>query len=160
MPQSEFSLWWISQARLILCLKPYSFLLRTWSHLIHTIFYYCIYGLRQGCLKSKMFQSKGISFTNKAVIISWICVIYGGKSPKLWNVLFIFIGSGLTDFEPQLQGLSSSGDFTVIAWDPPGYGKSRPPERKFNVNIFHEDAYVAAALMQVNSFFCEVWVSL
>ncbi|CAG0887444.1 unnamed protein product [Darwinula stevensoni] len=58
------------------------------------------------------------------------------------------LGSGMSDFEPQLKGLGSGGDFTVIAWDPPGYGKSRPPERKFNVNIFHEDAYVAAALMQ------------
>jgi len=39
--------------------------------------------------------------------------------------------------------------FTLIAWDPPGYGLSRPPERDFTGNYFRRDADLAAKLMQV-----------
>ena len=55
------------------------------------------------------------------------------------------LGSAKTDFGPQLQGLD--GDrFTVIGWDPPGYGESRPQDRNFN-NFFFNDAEMAAKTM-------------
>jgi valacyclovir hydrolase len=39
--------------------------------------------------------------------------------------------------------------FTLIAWDPPGYGFSRPPERDYSLGmkLFQSDADLAAALM-------------
>lgn len=55
------------------------------------------------------------------------------------------LGSAKTDFGPQLQGLD--GDrFTVIGWDPPGYGESRPQDRNFD-NFFYNDAEMAAKTM-------------
>jgi valacyclovir hydrolase len=39
--------------------------------------------------------------------------------------------------------------FTLIAWDPPGYGLSRPPERDFSGDYLRRDAKYAAKLMQV-----------
>ena len=40
--------------------------------------------------------------------------------------------------------------FTVIAWDPRGYGKSIPPERTWE-NFFERDANDATTLMKVIS---------
>ncbi|XP_022191087.2 valacyclovir hydrolase [Nilaparvata lugens] len=57
------------------------------------------------------------------------------------------LGSIWTDFKPQVEGLDRK-KLTVIAWDPPGYGKSIPPERKFPLDFFHRDAESAAKLMQ------------
>ncbi len=39
--------------------------------------------------------------------------------------------------------------FTLIAWDPPGYGFSRPPQRDFSGDFYRRDANYAAKLMQV-----------
>ena len=41
--------------------------------------------------------------------------------------------------------------FTIVAWDPPGYGKSRPPDRDFSngAKYLWQDASLAHALMQV-----------
>ena len=57
------------------------------------------------------------------------------------------LGSGQTDFLPQLTGLNPE-IFTIIAWDPPGYGHSRPPDRDFN-DFYRKDAFMAAKLMKV-----------
>ena len=58
------------------------------------------------------------------------------------------LGTGRTDFTPQLESLNSSGKLTLIAWDPPGYGKSRPPNRTFPNNFFERDAKVALNFMK------------
>ena len=58
------------------------------------------------------------------------------------------LGTGLSDWRPQLEGLNSSGKLTLVAWDPPGYGKSRPPERSFAGNFFLQDAKVAKEFME------------
>lgn len=55
------------------------------------------------------------------------------------------LGTGATDFAPQLEELSR--DFRVIAPDPRGYGKSRPPERDFPLDFFQRDCDDMAALM-------------
>lgn len=57
------------------------------------------------------------------------------------------LGSSRTDFLPQLQNLNRD-IFTLYAWDPPGYGKSRPPDRDWPVHFLGRDADVAAKLMQ------------
>ena len=37
----------------------------------------------------------------------------------------------------------------MIAWDPPGYGKSRPPNRTFPDNFFERDATAAVEFMKI-----------
>lgn len=55
-------------------------------------------------------------------------------------------GSIWTDFKPQIEGLDRKR-FTVVAWDPVGYGKSRPPDRTFPDDFFERDATHARNLM-------------
>ncbi|XP_076844254.1 valacyclovir hydrolase [Brachyhypopomus gauderio] len=61
------------------------------------------------------------------------------------------LGSGHTDFAPQLDKLDKRR-FTVVAWDPRGYGRSRPPHRDFPPDFFHRDAKDAVDLMQALGF--------
>lgn len=42
--------------------------------------------------------------------------------------------------------------FTIIAWDPPGYGKSRPPDRDCSGDHFSRDADYAYELMKTLGF--------
>lgn len=64
------------------------------------------------------------------------------------------LGTIWSDFRPQIE--SESGlcqqQFSVVAWDPPGYGASRPPNRKFDLKFYETDADYAHDLMQVQSF--------
>ncbi|KAL4716293.1 hypothetical protein ACJJTC_014773 [Scirpophaga incertulas] len=57
------------------------------------------------------------------------------------------LGSIWTDFKPQVEGFNRD-QFTLIAWDPPGYGKSRPPEKKFPTNFYENDADSANEFMK------------
>ncbi|KAB1261131.1 Valacyclovir hydrolase [Camelus dromedarius] len=61
------------------------------------------------------------------------------------------LGSGETDFGPQLKNLNKQL-FTVVAWDPRGYGHSRPPDRDFPVEFFERDAKDAVDLMKTLQF--------
>ncbi|XP_036438174.1 valacyclovir hydrolase [Colossoma macropomum] len=61
------------------------------------------------------------------------------------------LGSGQTDFGPQLEKLDKRR-FTVVAWDPRGYGRSRPPDRDYPLDFFHRDAKDAVDLMQALGF--------
>ena len=54
------------------------------------------------------------------------------------------LGSARTDFGPQLEELPAH--FRVIAADPRGYGRSRPPERDFPLDFLERDAAGMAAL--------------
>lgn len=60
-------------------------------------------------------------------------------------------GSGQTDFGPQLKSMNKQL-FTIVAWDPRGYGQSIPPSRDFPPDFFERDAKDAVDLMQVNLF--------
>ncbi|KAJ7338487.1 hypothetical protein JRQ81_012379, partial [Phrynocephalus forsythii] len=55
--------------------------------------------------------------------------------------------SGQTDFGPQLKFLNKQL-FTLVAWDPRGYGKSIPPARDYPLDFFERDAKDAVDLMQ------------
>lgn len=61
------------------------------------------------------------------------------------------LGSTQTDFEPQLKTLNKER-FTVVAWDPRGYGRSRPPDRDFPADFFERDAKDAVDLMKALGF--------
>ncbi|KAL0623136.1 Valacyclovir hydrolase [Plecturocebus cupreus] len=61
------------------------------------------------------------------------------------------LGSGETDFGPQLKNLNKKL-FTVVAWDPRGYGHSKPPDRDFPVDFFERDAKDAVDLMKALKF--------
>ncbi|XP_067006287.2 valacyclovir hydrolase [Anabrus simplex] len=57
------------------------------------------------------------------------------------------LGSIWTDLKPQVENLDRT-KFTIVAWDPPGYGKSRPPSRDFSPGFCERDAEWAVKLMQ------------
>ncbi|XP_058450955.1 valacyclovir hydrolase [Malaya genurostris] len=63
------------------------------------------------------------------------------------------LGTAWTDFKPQIEQFPSLlPNYTIIAWDPPGYGKSRPPERQFGLDFFARDADAACSLMEQLGF--------
>jgi pimeloyl-ACP methyl ester carboxylesterase len=62
----------------------------------------------------------------------------------------------------QSDGGWDLSQFTLVSWCPPGYGHSRPPDRRVNADMNKHDANCALALMQVpfhiNSFCFEFYV--
>ena len=56
------------------------------------------------------------------------------------------LGTGAGDFEHQIGWFAERG-FAVIAPDPRGYGRSRPPERDFPLDFYHRDAADMFTLM-------------
>lgn len=63
------------------------------------------------------------------------------------------LGTAWTDFKPQIEQLPRLlPNHKVIAWDPPGYGKSRPPEKAFGVDFYERDAETASGLMEKMGF--------
>ncbi|XP_061540689.1 valacyclovir hydrolase isoform X1 [Phycodurus eques] len=61
------------------------------------------------------------------------------------------LGNTKTDFQPQLKSLNKDV-FTVVGWDPRGYGLSRPPDRDFPLDFFENDARDAVDLMRTLGF--------
>ena len=62
------------------------------------------------------------------------------------------LGTARSDFSPQLDYYGSREDFKIIAFDPRGYGNSRPPERTYSGrSTFIEDAKDAKGLMDALS---------
>lgn len=63
------------------------------------------------------------------------------------------LGTAATDFRPQLDQLPSLlPDHSIVTFDPPGYGKSRPPQRTFPPDFYVRDAFVAHELMKSLAF--------
>lgn len=70
------------------------------------------------------------------------------------NIVFCFpgaLGTIWSDFKPQVEKLDKD-KFTIVAWDPPGYGNSRPPNRQFSTEFYKNDARAAIEFMKVNIF--------
>lgn len=61
------------------------------------------------------------------------------------------LGSIWTDFRHQVEGFDRE-KFTLVAWDPPGYGKSRPPERDFPTDFYERDAEYTYEFMKVGKY--------
>lgn len=93
-----------------------------------------------------------INLTSSSVHIGEAKVHYvrAGDGPEPVLLLPGALGSATSDFTPQLEGLSKE-KFTLIGWDPPGYGASRPPERDFT-DFFTRDAQCARILMEKLGF--------
>ena len=47
------------------------------------------------------------------------------------------LGTIRSDMSALLDGLNSKGHLTLVAWDPPGYGASRPPERTWEAPLLN-----------------------
>lgn len=58
------------------------------------------------------------------------------------------LGTIWTEGKPQVEGFNRE-KFTLVAWDPPGYGKSRPPEKVFTTDFYEKDADMAYEFMKV-----------
>ncbi|RLU24334.1 hypothetical protein DMN91_002422 [Ooceraea biroi] len=54
---------------------------------------------------------------------------------------------GTRTFKSQIVNLDTER-LTIVAWDPPGCGRSRPPDRTFPNNYFHRDAIWAHSFMK------------
>ena len=91
-----------------------------------------------------------MSTTSSKIQVNGVEIHYevAGQSTHVVLCLPGALGSTQSDFGPQLKGLRD--EFTVIAFDPRGYGKSIPPKRDFPADFFVRDANDAAALMEKN----------
>ncbi|KAK7802299.1 hypothetical protein U0070_012821, partial [Myodes glareolus] len=95
----------------------------------------------------------GTAVTSAKVAVNGVHLHYQRTGEGEHAVLLLpgMLGSGSTDFAPQLQNLNKKR-FTVVAWDPRGYGQSRPPDRDFPLDFFERDAKDAVDLMKVLQF--------
>ncbi|XP_044280508.1 valacyclovir hydrolase isoform X3 [Varanus komodoensis] len=91
--------------------------------------------------------------TSAKVEVNGVHLHYQQTGDGNYAVLLLpgMLGSGQTDFGPQLKSLSKQ-HFTLVAWDPRGYGKSIPPDRDFPPDFFERDAKDAVDLMQALKF--------
>ncbi|KAI1284941.1 Valacyclovir hydrolase [Halotydeus destructor] len=76
-----------------------------------------------------------------------------GSGPKVVLLLHGGMGSTRTDYSVLLDTMDRA-KYTLVAWDAPGYGYSRPYERQFHLGAqLHQfDADLAAALMSQLGF--------
>ncbi|XP_055262975.1 valacyclovir hydrolase isoform X2 [Moschus berezovskii] len=95
----------------------------------------------------------GSSVTSAKVAVNGVHLHYLRTGDGEHAVLLLpgMLGSGETDFGPQIENLNKKL-FTVVAWDPRGYGHSRPPDRDFPVDFFERDAKDAIDLMKTLKF--------
>ncbi|KAM5268994.1 valacyclovir hydrolase isoform 1-T1 [Hipposideros larvatus] len=98
----------------------------------------------------------GTSVTSAKVAVNGVHLHYqqtgeGDHAVLLLPGMLGLEGSGETDFGPQIKNLNKKL-FTVVAWDPRGYGQSRPPDRDYPVDFFERDAKDAVDLMKTLKF--------
>ncbi|XP_006888815.1 PREDICTED: valacyclovir hydrolase [Elephantulus edwardii] len=93
------------------------------------------------------------SWTSAKVDVNGVRLHYQRTGEGDHAVLLLpgLLGSGETDFEPQLKKLNKKR-FTLVAWEPRGYGHSRPPDRDFPVTFYERDAKDAVDLMKTLKF--------
>ncbi|CAG9810770.1 unnamed protein product [Chironomus riparius] len=72
----------------------------------------------------------------------------GEKTDKTLIMLPGALGSCFTDFKPQIENLPKLlPNYQIIAWDPPGYGKSIPPKKEFTKDFLEKDADLVKDLL-------------
>ncbi|CAG2118604.1 unnamed protein product, partial [Medioppia subpectinata] len=73
-----------------------------------------------------------------------------GSGPKPILLIPGAIGTGRSDYEEQLEGADELDydKFTLIAVELPGWGRSRPPVRKYGTGVYDNDAECLHKLMQ------------
>ncbi|XP_061395652.1 valacyclovir hydrolase-like [Musca vetustissima] len=78
-----------------------------------------------------------------------INIVECGQGTKTVLLMPGIMGSIWTDFSPQIRELPKLlPNHTIIAWDPPGYGKSVPPTREWRTDSLQIDAEYAVDLMK------------
>ena len=92
---------------------------------------------RYYCTLSSGLRSSSIS-TRSGINLHVVRSLRNSQSNQL-PILCIpgALGTAVTDFLPQLEGLQNCSE--IIAFDPRGYGQSRPPERDFPLDYFGRD---------------------
>ncbi|NXW65762.1 BPHL hydrolase, partial [Eurystomus gularis] len=97
--------------------------------------------------------SYGTSITSAKILVNGAHLHYQRTGAGSHAVLLLpgMLGSGQTDFGPQLKSMNKQL-FTIVAWDPRGYGQSIPPSRDFPPDFFERDAKDAVDLMQALRF--------
>ena len=88
--------------------------------------------------------------TSGKVLVNGVELFYESKGSGSHVLLCIpgALGTTKLDFAPQVSYFGSREGFRIIAFDPRGYGNSRPPERKFSDrSTFIEDAKDGKGLM-------------
>ncbi|CAG2174205.1 unnamed protein product [Oppiella nova] len=77
-----------------------------------------------------------------------------GSGPDVLLLIPGAIGTGRSDFMPQLEGdhAFDQDKYTLICIELPGWGRSRPPERRYDRNVYLNDADCALKLMDSNSY--------
>ncbi|XP_071552999.1 valacyclovir hydrolase [Panulirus ornatus] len=85
----------------------------------------------------------------KEVLVEGISLNYevAGEGDKVALCLPGALGTIQSDFGPQMKALPER-NLTLVCWDPPGYGKSRPPSRKYPLDFLRCDATLAATMMK------------
>lgn len=77
-----------------------------------------------------------------------INVVQTGNGDKSVILMPGALGGAWSDFKPQIENLPKLiPNYTVYAWDPPGYGKSNPGKRKFPTDFYNLDSQWANELM-------------
>ncbi|XP_051500449.1 valacyclovir hydrolase [Myxocyprinus asiaticus] len=111
----------------------------------------CLSSIVRRGLSETRFYSMFVSSGKKSV--NGVDLYYQRTGDGKHTVLLLpgALGSGQTDFAPQLEKLDKRC-LTVVAWDPRGYGRSWPPDRDFPMDFFHRDAKDAVDLMQSLGF--------
>ncbi|CAG2122173.1 unnamed protein product, partial [Medioppia subpectinata] len=73
-----------------------------------------------------------------------------GSGPKVVLLIPGAIGTGRTDFKEQLEGEDELDydKFTLIAVELPGWGRSRPPVRKYGTGVYDNDVHCLHILMK------------
>ncbi|XP_055852232.1 valacyclovir hydrolase [Episyrphus balteatus] len=100
----------------------------------------------------KILKRFSSNFTEQKINVDGVDINYVKTGNGSKGILLMpgAIGSAWTDFTPQIEKLPKLlPDYTIIAWDPPGYGKSIPPKRQFDLNFYHKDAECATSLMKI-----------
>lgn len=105
--------------------------------------------------RNAMLARKNSVVTNNAtttgkLIVENYTIQYLSKGTGPHSILLMpgALGTAPTDFSPQIEELGNDENLTVVGWDPPGYGGSRPPARTFPSDWFYRDANVAVATMK------------
>lgn len=100
-----------------------------------------------------LFRMNSTQFIEKKAVVrgSKLHYIKAGEENGKKAVLLMpgALGSGITDFKPQISGLPKLlPNYSVIAWDPLGYGQSTPPFRQFTKDFLAKDADCAVDFMK------------
>uniref|UniRef100_A0A452H2H8 AB hydrolase-1 domain-containing protein n=1 Tax=Gopherus agassizii TaxID=38772 RepID=A0A452H2H8_9SAUR len=97
--------------------------------------------------------SYGTSITSAKIKVNGVPLHYKQTGQGDHAVLLLpgMLGSSQSDFGPQLKSMNKQL-FTIVAWDPRGYGQSIPPARDFPPDFFERDARDAVDLMQALKF--------